>query len=104
VSAEYIVAPQALDDLDEIADWMRRENPGSDRDLRFIEAAYDAFKAIAQRPGIGHRRPDLTGRPVLFRQFMRSFAIIYRIEPQIEIVHVRRWRQDLLRVLKDDNA
>lgn len=102
MSARYTVSPRALDDIDEIADWMRRESLDSNRDLGFIEAAYDTFELIAQRPGIGHRRPDLTDRPVLFKPLMGAFAIIYRTDPTVEIVHVRRWRQDLLRLLNDE--
>jgi plasmid stabilization system protein ParE len=102
LSAEYIVAPAALDDIDEIAIWMRQENPDSDLDLRFIDAAHDTFTFLAQRPNVGHSRPDLTDRPVLFWKLMRSFAVIYRVGPPVEIVRVRRWRQDLLRLLQDD--
>ena len=102
MSEDYIVAPAALDDIDEIATWMRRENPSSDVDLHFIEEAYKAFGFIAKRPTIGHRRPDLTNQPVFFWKIMRSFAVIYRIGPPVEIVHIRRWRQDLVSLLEDD--
>ncbi len=87
MSARYSVSPAALDDIDEIADWMWHESPGTDRDLRFIEAAYVAFESIAQRPGIGHRRPDLTDRRVLFKSLLGSFAIVYRTQPKVEIVY-----------------
>jgi len=102
VSATYIVAPAALDDIDEIADWMRRENPDLESDLLFIEEAYKTFEFIAARPAIGHKRPDLTEKPVLFWKLARSFAVIYRPGPPVQIVHVRRWRQDLIRLLQGD--
>ena len=81
MSDAYIVAPAALDDINEIAAWMRRENPGSDVDLHFIDESYKAFEFMARRPTIGHRRPDLTNQPVLFWKVMRSFAVIYRMGP-----------------------
>ncbi len=102
MSADYIVAPAALDDIDEIAIWMRQEYPDSDLDLRFIDAAYDTFAFLAQRPNVGHSRPDLTDWPVLFWKLMHSFAVIYRAGPPVEIVRVRRWRQDLVTLLQDD--
>jgi len=102
VIGDYIVSPAAIDDIDEIAAWMRCERPDSDVDLRFIDAAYETFAFLARLPHIGHRRVDLTDQPVLFWTVMRSFAVIYRVGPPVEIVHVRRWRQDLARLLADE--
>lgn len=102
MNAGYIVAPAALDDIDEIAAWMREQNPEADLDLRFIDAIYEAFELLAGQPGIGHRRQDLTDQPVLFWTVMKSFAVIYRSRTPLEIVHVMRWSRDIPAVLGKD--
>ena len=72
MSDDYVVAPAALDDIDEIAAWMREQDPSAEADLRFIDAAYEAFALLADQPGIGHQRQDLTSLPVLFWTAMKG--------------------------------
>ena len=100
----YIVAPAALDDIDEIADWMRRTSADAEIDLRFIDAVYEAFELLAAQPGIGHKRLDLTRQPVLFWTVMKSFAVIYRNRPPVEIVHVIRWSRNLSALLRQERS
>ena len=102
MSVGYVVAPAALDDIDEIVEWMQRNDPDSNIDLRFIDAVYDAFEFLAGQPRVGHRRHDLTSHDVLFWTVMKSFAVIYRGGPPVEIVHVTRWSRDLPNLLADD--
>jgi len=104
LSADYTVAPAALDEIDEIADWMRKQSPETDIDLRFIDAIYEAFELLARQPGVGHKRQDLTDQPVLFWTVMKSFAVIYRNRPPVEIVHVMRWSRDLSAVLGKETS
>ena len=99
MSARYRVADAALDDIDEIADWMWSNDPDSGADLRFIDAVYEAFGLLASQPGLGHKREDLTDLPVLFWTVMKSFAVIYRTGRPLEIVRVIRWTRDLADVL-----
>jgi plasmid stabilization system protein ParE len=99
LNARYRVAPAALDDIDEIADWIWSNDPGSDADLRFIEAIYDAFALLASQPGIGHKRGDLTDLPVLFWTVMKSFAVIYRVGKPLEVVRVIRWTRNIPAIL-----
>jgi plasmid stabilization system protein ParE len=76
--ANFVVAPLALDDIDDLTDWMRETDPSSDFDLRFIDTVYEAFQFLADNPGVGHKRDDLTGQAVLFWTVMKTFAVIYR--------------------------
>jgi plasmid stabilization system protein ParE len=102
LSAEYIVAPAALDDIDDIAAWMREKNPGSDFDLQFIDEVYEAFAFLAERPGGGHKRQDITDLPVMFWTVMKSFAVIYRSGPPVQMVRVSRWTRDITAILIDE--
>jgi antitoxin ParD1/3/4/toxin ParE1/3/4 len=45
---------------------------------RWIEKLFDAFEAVGQAPGIGHRRKDLTGHPVLFFP-VGAYLVIYAL-------------------------
>jgi plasmid stabilization system protein ParE len=102
VSAHYVVAPAALDDIDDIAAWMREQTPGLDFDIRFIDEVYDAFAFLAERPGAGHMRQDITNLPVLFWTVMKFFAVIYRSGPPVQIVRVTRWARDITTILADE--
>ena len=104
MSDDCVVAPAALDDIDEIAAWMREQDPSAEADLRFIDAAYEAFALLADQPGIGHQRQDLTSLPVLFWTVMKSFAVIYRGRAPVEIVRVIRWSRDLETLLADKDS
>jgi plasmid stabilization system protein ParE len=74
LSTDYVVAPAAIDDIDEIATWMLEKDPDSDLDLRFVDTAYETFEFLARQPGAGHKRQDLTSLPVLFCRVMKPFT------------------------------
>jgi len=61
---------------------------------------YDALKKVAQNPGMGHKREDLTHRDLLFWP-VYSYLIIYRPQTQpLEVVAVLHGRRDLKRLLE----
>lgn len=60
----YILSAAVEFDLDEIWEYIAADN--IDAADRWIGKLFDAFEALGQRPGIGHRREDLTDYPVLF--------------------------------------
>jgi plasmid stabilization system protein ParE len=60
----YSVSPQTVEDLFEIWQYIARDKESvADR---VQSEFYEAFSALARMPGQGHRRKDLTLRPVLF--------------------------------------
>jgi len=62
---------------------------------RWVEKLFDAFEALGQMPGMGHRREDLTSCPVLFWP-VGAYLIIYRVERRpIEIVAVTQGSRDI---------
>jgi len=50
-------------DLQAAARYIRRDNPAAAR--AFLEAAYNTFEFLARNPGIGRKRADFTGAPLL---------------------------------------
>ena len=61
-----------------------------------------ACRRLAEHPGIGHRREDLTDKPVRFYP-VYSFLIIY--DPAsypLAIVRVLRGAQDIVTILERD--
>ncbi|MGA2596620.1 MAG: type II toxin-antitoxin system RelE/ParE family toxin [Bryobacteraceae bacterium] len=62
---------------------------------RWIGKLFDAFEALGQTPGMGHRREDLTRYPVLFWP-VGAYLIVYRAERRpIEIVAVTQGSRDI---------
>ena len=56
---------------------------------------FDACRKIAGSPGIGHRREDLTDKPVLFWP-VGSYLIVYNPAPRpVEIVRVVHGARDV---------
>lgn len=91
----FLVAPAAQADIEAIIAKVADEDPRTAE--KFLDEVYRAFEFLADNPDAGHKRPDLTDRPVLFWTVMRAFAVIYRkrMAKPLEIVRVVRWRRDI---------
>ena len=95
----YSIAQTALEDPDEIDNFVAAENPAAAQ--RIANAIFDAFDTLAERPGIGHRRTDLTKRAVRFWTVMSRYMIAYREGPDgIEIVRVLGPGRDVATALR----
>jgi antitoxin ParD1/3/4 len=82
----YILSIEADLDLDGIWEYIAADN--IDAADRWIEKLFEAFEALGQTPGMGHRREDLTSYPVLFWP-VGAYLVIYRSESRpIQIVAV----------------
>ena len=89
----YTLSVDADLDLDEIWEYIAADN--IDAADRWIEKLFDAFEALGQTPGIGHRREDLTFYPVLIWP-VGSYLIIYRAERRpLDIVAVTQGSRDI---------
>ena len=94
----FILAPEALQDLQDIWDYIATEN--LDAADRVIDTLFAAFEQLAALPGLGHRREDLTNRPLRFWT-VEAYLVIYRAEQTpIEIVAVTRGGRDIPRLLR----
>jgi len=68
------------------------------------QAIYDACAFLAAGPLRGHRRPDLTTRPVRFWTLSRypNYTVVYRPETvPLQIVAVLHGKRNIQRILKE---
>lgn len=72
----YLVAPEAEDDLRQIWRYLLEE-AGLAIANRIQGELVDAFEGLAEVPGKGHKRHDLTSRDVLFFS-VYQYTIVYR--------------------------
>ncbi len=88
----YAFHPEAFSDLDEIWEYIAaRSIDAADRVLADIHATLDI---IVASPHIGHRRSDLTTRPLRFHTVRDEYLIAYAPEESplwvIAVIHGRR--------------
>ena len=85
--SHYTISPQAFAEIDEILDYVAADN--RDAAERVRTALFEAFDRLARRPGLGHRRLDLTELPLRFRTIMGRYLVAYRGDAgRVEIVRV----------------
>src|SRR5712691_9608573 len=70
----FALHPEAFADLDDIQKFIAEGN--SDAADRVITEIFDTLRALAPFPHQGHRRPDLTARPLRFK-LVRDYLIAY---------------------------
>jgi len=58
----FVLHPDAFKDLDEIWDFIAADNLGAAD--RVLEEIYKAIRALVEFPDLGHRRSDLSSRPL----------------------------------------
>jgi plasmid stabilization system protein ParE len=87
----FALHPQALADLEEIWEFVAADNMDA-ADL-IVEEIYEAIRALIPFPQQGHRRSELTTRPLRF-QPVRDFLIAYAPDEEplvvIAVIHGRR--------------
>ena len=95
----FTVAPEAEDDLKRIWRYLLRE-AGLATANRIQAHLVEAFEGLAEIPGKGHRRRDLTSRDVLFFS-VYQYMIVYRRSATVEIVGVLHGKRNVKRILKE---
>ncbi|HEY3800903.1 MAG TPA: type II toxin-antitoxin system RelE/ParE family toxin [Caulobacteraceae bacterium] len=93
----YIVAPRARRELYEILDYISERSPAGARRVR--SAISGAMERIARTPGMGHKREDITDRPVRFWSVLGRYTLIYREDDPIEFIHVVGPGRDVASIL-----
>jgi plasmid stabilization system protein ParE len=94
----YVVAPEAEDDLRQIWRYLLGEASLEVADRIEAELVND-FESLAEFPGRGHKRLDLTSHSVLFLS-VYQYLIVYRVISIVEIVAVLHGKRNLKRLLK----
>ena len=89
----YVLSSDADRDLDDIWEYIAQDSV--DAAERWIAKLFDAFEALGETPGMGHKREDLTRYAVLFWP-VGSYLIIYRAQRlPVEIVAITRGSRDI---------
>lgn len=87
----YVFHPKALTDLDEIWEYIAEDSP--DAADRVIGEIHETIRGLVPFPHQGHRRPDLSSRPLRV-QTVRDFLIVYAPDEKpllvIAVLHGRR--------------
>src|SRR5690242_6196494 len=87
----FVLHPEAYADLNDIWEYIAADN--LDAADRVIEEIYTAIKSLVSFPRQGHRRSELTSRPVRFLS-VREYVIAYAGEEEpivvLAVLHGRR--------------
>jgi toxin ParE1/3/4 len=101
MSTGYALHPEAVADLDDIRDYIAQENP--DAADRVMAEIFETMRGLAPFPNQGHRRPDLTSRPLRFT-LVREYLIAYAPEERplwiVAVMHGRRSPRVMAAILK----
>jgi plasmid stabilization system protein ParE len=71
----YLLSPEALDDLQLIWNFIAADSVRAAE--KVLDEFFDTFEKLAQWPGQGHSRSDLTNRDVRFWP-VGSYLVVYR--------------------------
>lgn len=97
----YAFHPEARLDLDEIWEFIQADNV--DAADRVVAEILAAIRTVIPFPHLGHRRPDLTSRPLRFIH-VREYLIAYAPDEKplwvVAVVHGRRNPQTLASILR----
>ncbi len=94
----YVLSPDALQDLQDIWDYVALDNINAAD--RLEDEFFDAFEKLARRPRMGHTRRDLTERDVRFWP-TSSYLIVYREHLKaLQILAVLHGARDIPEVMR----
>jgi toxin ParE1/3/4 len=98
----FVFHPGALTDLTEIWEYIAADNP--DAADRVLEEIREAIRALLPFPQSGHRRPDLTSRPIRFHP-ARDFLVAYTPDEiplvVLAVLHGRRSPRVMAAILRE---
>jgi plasmid stabilization system protein ParE len=98
----YAFHPEARVDLDEIWEFIRADS--LDAADRVIAEILSAISGAVPFPGQGHKRPDLTQRPLRFL-LVREYLIAYAPDEEplwvVAVLHGRRNPRLMASILRD---
>src|SRR5215475_13532027 len=89
----FKLSPDAASDIRSIWSYIAKDNIRAARRVRL--KIFEACRRIAEHPGIGHSRRDLTEKPVRFWA-VDNYPIVYYAEGKpLEIVRVLHGARDI---------
>ncbi len=100
--AGYELHPKAYGDVDEIRGYIAADNP--DAADRVVREVFNAIERLVPFPHSGHRRIDLTSRPLRFIR-VRNYLIAYAPDERplwvIAVMHGHRSPRVMAAILRD---
>jgi len=97
--AEYLLSPDALQDLKDIWDFIRSDS--AEAADKVVDALFEAFEGLAAISHKGHKREDWTSSDVRFWPVF-SFHVIYRPDTKpLQIIGIVHGARDVPEVLKN---
>ena len=99
--AAVLQTPQAESDLEEILEYLHRNNPAVAE--RYATAFYDKREALAQFPVIGRSRPEIA--PNLRSTLVKPYVIFYRFEGGVvQILRIVHGKRDLRSIMQAESG
>lgn len=98
--APFQLTPRALNDLDEIWNYIAEDNV--DAANRVESAIFAACSSVARHPLLGSRRAEITPLPVRFWTVTRfpNYIVVYRPDTQpLQVVAVLHGKRDIKTVI-----
>lgn len=99
---EYVFHPGALSDLDEIWEFVARENVEAADQI--VAQVLATCENLSRLPHQGHRRPELSSRPLRFA-VVRDYLLAYAPDEHplwvLAILHGKRNPRILAAILRD---
>lgn len=102
MAASYLLTPRAVDDLDQIWNFIARDSPAAA--ARVESVLFEAFASLARHPLLGSKRAEITSLPVRFWVVSRyrSYVVVYRPEAKpIRIIAVLHSKRNIKALLSD---
>jgi plasmid stabilization system protein ParE len=91
MSSGYALHPEAFADLDDVRAYIAQKN--LDAADRVMAEIFDAIRGLVPFPHQGHRRPELSSKPLRFT-LVREYLIAYAPEERplwvVAVMHGRR--------------
>jgi toxin ParE1/3/4 len=97
----FALHPLAAQEIAEIWKYIAEENPLAARRVR--EEILSRIRAVVSFPHSGHKRPDLTGRPLRFilaREYLVAYAPDEKPLWVVAVVHGRRSPRVMAAILR----
>jgi len=99
--SDYALHPEAFIDIDEIGTYIGEDSPEAAH--RVVDEIYRAIQSLVPLPHRGHRRPDLTRRPLRFIR-VRNYLVAYAPDEKplwmMAVIHVHRSPRVMAAILR----
>ncbi len=93
----YFLSQIAEQDIDEIIAFIAVDNRMAA--MKFLNTLFETLDMLSENAFIGHKRNDLTDKPVRFWPFKLRYLIVYSDSNPIEVVRVLSGYRDISTLL-----